>query len=326
METGNLRDFSTRLFSGERPFEALRDELWAWQRAHNPTLRAYCEALGRRELTYLPIEFFKHFAVQTAPPWTAAFCFESSGTTGQEPSRHLVRDPDLYRESAIRGFFHFFPEKNYRILALLPSYLERQNASLVHMVQLWIDTFGRPGSGFYLHDFEALAAAIGDADKAGEQVLLIGVSFALLDFAAFSGEKGLALPPDAIVMETGGMKGRREELVREELHTRLRQGLGVPAIASEYGMTELLSQAYALEKGRFQCPPWMRVEIADIHLPTLIQPPGISGRILITDLANVHSCAFIATEDIGRLHEDGSFEVLGRLDHAELRGCNLMYL
>lgn len=317
--------FRERLFSGEVAFETLRDELWAWQREQNTTLRAYCEALGRTEPTFLPIEFFKHTAIQSAPPWEAALHFESSGTTGQVPSRHLVRDPDLYRESAIRGFFHFFPEKPYRILALLPSYLERQHASLVHMVQLWIDTFGTAGSGFYLHDFEALDQAIVAAVDAREQVLLIGVSFALLDFAAFINKAGKTLPQDAIVMETGGMKGRREELTRQELHTQLQQGFGLPSIASEYGMTELLSQAYAREKGRFHCPPWMRVEIADIHLPTLKQPTGISGRLLITDLSNVHSCAFIATDDIGRMHEDGSFEVLGRLDHAEIRGCSLMY-
>lgn len=322
MAVFDSQDFQSRLFSGTSSFESLRDEVWAYQLAENPILSRYCKILNRKEPTWLPIEFFKEFPIKTGGDWAETLRFESSGTTGQTPSRHYVKDPDIYRESAIQGFFHFFPNRQYRILALLPSYLERQHASLVHMVQLWIQTFGTDGSGFYLDDFDALQDSIETGQHAGEQILLIGVSFALLDFAEyFSG----SLSADAIVMETGGMKGRREELTRATLHQKLSTGLGIASIHSEYGMTELLSQAYSLKNGRFRCPPWMQVEVVDIHLPTLIQAPGISGRLLITDLSNVHSCAFIATDDIGRKYADGSFEVLGRLDHAEMRGCSLMY-
>lgn len=295
------------------------DRLWTYQRAHNAVLRRYCELLGNDRLTFLPIEFFKSHQLKTAPPWDPQAIFESSGTTGQQPSRHYVRDLALYETITRRTFFHFFPRKRYQILALLPSYLERGNSSLVHMTQHWIQHFGTAGSGFYLKDFEGLAAAIQQAE---EQVLLLGVSFALLDF---SERFPFAFPQDAIVMETGGMKGRRTEMVRSELHQRLCEAFSLPYISSEYGMTELMSQAYALKDGRFAAPPWLKVVITDVHLPELLLPAGASGRINFIDLANVHSCAFIASDDIGRMHEDGTFEVLGRLDQAELRGCNLMY-
>ena len=248
--------------------------------------------------------------------------FESSGTTGQTPSRHHVRDIQVYEMALLKGFTHFFPQQPYRILALLPSYLERGTSSLVHMVKTWMDHFGLAGSGFYLYNFEALEQAIGEAGDAGETILLIGVSFALLDFAE---QYPQHLSTGSIVMETGGMKGRREELTRHELHERLSKGLGITNICSEYGMTELLSQAYAVKNGRFFTPPWMRIDIRDLHLSSLPRPIGSTGRICITDLANIHSCAFIETDDLGRQHLDGSIEVLGRVDHSELRGCNLMY-
>ncbi|MEM7039175.1 MAG: acyl transferase, partial [Bacteroidota bacterium] len=192
---------------------------------------------------------------------------------------------------------------------------------LVYMVKDLILEYGLPGSGFYLDDLDALHQALSEAMDRREPIFLIGVSFALLDFAE---QYALRLPAEAVVMETGGMKGRRKEMVRAELHAHLKAGLGVSAIHSEYGMTELLSQAYAVGD-RFHCPPWMRVHITDLYVPGKLLPPGQRGRLCITDLANVESCAFIATDDVGIQHEDGSFEVLGRMDHAALRGCNLLY-
>lgn len=304
-------------------FEAMAARVWDYQAASNPIIRRYCDLMGDQSQQWIPIRFFKDFDLRCGADWEPEAVFRSSGTTGQVQSRHLVRDLGLYERSLMAGFRHFYGEGEFAILALLPSYLERGDSSLVHMVRTWMERFGTPGSGFYLHNFGALRQALGEAMDRRERILLIGVSFALLDFV----EGGaMTLPADAIVMETGGMKGRREEVTREELHAALREGFGLQHIHSEYGMTELLSQAYSMGEGRFRCPPWMRVLIADPLDPTLILPAGEPGRILITDLANVHSCSFIATDDSGILYEDGSFEVLGRLEGAELRGCNLLYV
>ncbi len=310
------------LFDPDMIFSELAESLWRYQWENNPVIQRYMGHLGKRRMNYLPISFFKAFDFKTGEDWLAEAIFESSGTTGQIPSRHFVRELKLYERIVLEGFFHFFPSGQYRILALLPSYLERENSSLVYMTKTWMDHFGLPGSGFYLYNFDALQQAVYEAMDAGEQILLIGVSFALLDFAT---QYPLRLSPNSIVIETGGMKGRREELTREKLHALLCEGLGIDHIYSEYGMTELMSQAYALKGGRFQTPPWMNVEITDIHLPFLRLPFGHTGRIQIVDLGNIHSCAFISTDDLGRKHEDGSFEVLGRIDQSELRGCSLMY-
>lgn len=318
-----VNDFLERMFTGTTDFALLRDELWAWQYQNNPLLQEYADGIQVSGPTSLPISFFKHFKVQSGDTWQAQTIFESSGTTGQSPSRHYVRDLRIYEQSLLAGFHHRFAERSYKVLALLPSYLERQTSSLVYMTKHWIETFGLPGSGFYLYNFEELKKALVEASEAEEPILLIGVAFALLDFVE---RFPLKLPADTIIIETGGMKGRKEEIVRTELHQILREGFGVPQIHSEYGMTELLSQAYTREDGRFVCPPWMKVFTTDIHLNTLLQPLGISGRLHIVDLANIHSCAFIATDDIGKVYADGSFEVLGRLDTAEMRGCSLMYI
>lgn len=314
--------FIQRIFDGKTDFESLANELWLYQRAENPIMRRYLELLGSDEMTYIPISFFKDYSLKTGGDWPSVATFESSGTTGQIPSRHHVRDMSIYQQVALKGFFHFFERKKYRILALLPSYLERENSSLVQMVKLWMDEFGLPGSGFYLYNFEALSQTIHEAADAGEPVLLIGVAFALLDFAE---QNEIPLPPDSIVLETGGMKGRKKEIIREELHGMLNKGLGINQIGSEYGMTELMSQMYATGGGRFFPPPWAKVVISDIHLPSLPKPIGQTGRINLIDLGNVDSCAFISTDDIGRMYPDGSFEVLGRLDYSEMRGCSLMY-
>ncbi|MEL6193002.1 MAG: acyl transferase [Bacteroidota bacterium] len=228
---------------------------------------------------------------------------------------------EWYEKVCLKGFHHFFSLQEYAIFALLPGYLERTNASLVYMVNGWMKQFGLPESGFFLDNMEELATRLKEAYQEGKPVLLIGVTFALLDFA----EQFPMQVPNAIIMETGGMKGRREELTRLQVHKRLKEAFGVGQVVSEYGMTELMSQAYALENGRFQTPPWMKIHVSDIHLSSLPKPSGKTGRINIIDLGNIHSCSFIATDDIGRMYEDGSFEVLGRLDNAELRGCNLMY-
>lgn len=322
MEQFNSARFQQELLSGDFSFEKLKFQLWEYQRRMNPTIKEYCEYLGKEEIQSIPISFFKDREMRTVPQNSSEVIFESSGTTGQIPSRHFVQDIDWYKQVAELGFFHFFPKKKYKILALLPSYLERGNSSLVYMVQAWMESLGLPGSGFYLNDFDSLQQALQNAKEQAEPILLIGVAFALLDF---SEQCSIQLPPDAIVMETGGMKGRKEEIVREELHRKLKEGLRISKVCSEYGMTELLSQAYSLEKGRFFPAPTMQVFVSDIHLNRLMKDTGQSGRLHIVDLANIHSCAFIATDDIGRLHEDGSFEVLGRLDTAEMRGCSLMY-
>lgn len=312
-----------RLLYGPAPrYEALTRRLWNYQRQANPVIARFSERLGLEAPASLPIRFFKDFALRCGD-WEAEAVFESSGTSGQQPSRHLVRSLGQYAQNVMHGYAHFFPPGPRRILALLPSYLERGRSSLVQMVKIWMDRFGLPSSGFYLYDFKALRQAILEAGEAGEPVLLIGVAYALLDFAE---EMPFPLPPDSIVMETGGMKGRREELVREELHERLCRALGIGQVASEYGMTELMSQAYSLGGGIFRPAPTLRVRVSDLHLDRLDQPPGVSGRLHFCDLANAWTCAFIASDDLGRMHEDGSFEVLGRIDNSELRGCNLMYV
>ena len=303
-------------------FDSLQQEIWSYQYAHNPIMHTFADALSWPEPISMPIDFFKRHAMK-AKEWEAKAIFESSGTTGQTPSRHHVKDVYLYEQNTLNGFFEFFPRKKYRVLALLPSYLERGNSSLVHMVKTWIDHFGLPGSGFYLYNFEELRQSITEAGEAGEHILLIGVTFALLDFVE---EQSLTLPPDTFVIETGGMKGRKKEMVRSELHRILTQGLGVPHIYSEYGMTEMMSQAYLMQDGRFRPASTLKLWTSDIHLDRLVQPFGTTGRLHIIDLANVHSCSFLATDDLGKVYEDGSFEVLGRLDTSEIRGCNLMYL
>ncbi|MCB0841282.1 MAG: acyl transferase [Bacteroidetes bacterium] len=318
----DFKDFQKNLFSDSPPFEDLKNQLWEYQLATNHVIQKFCKNLPGKDPYSIPISFFKHFELKSGDPWKEEMIFESSGTTGQTPSQHFIRDLSLYEKNCLKGFYHFFPKQNYRILALLPSYLERGNSSLVYMVQTWINNFGLPGSGFFLDNVDELYTSLKKGAAKGEPMILIGVSFALLDLAE---NETIKLPPETIVIETGGMKGRRRELIRKELHQILKTGLGVNQISSEYGMTELLSQAYTVDSGRFKPSPTMQVFVSDIHLDRLIEKPGVTGRLHVIDLANIHSCAFIATDDIGRMHEDGSFEVLGRLDHAEMRGCNLMY-
>jgi phenylacetate-coenzyme A ligase PaaK-like adenylate-forming protein len=247
--------------------------------------------------------------------------FSSSGTTGMITSKHLVTDVSLYEESYRKGFAEFYGNiEDYAILALLPSYLEREGSSLIYMVEDLIKLSNHPESGFYLHNHEDLIKKLIELDKSGQNVILIGVTYALLDLI----EKQEFQLQNTIIMETGGMKGKRKEMIREELHAQLCKGFGVSAIHSEYGMTELLSQAYSLGEGVFECPSWMQILIRDTEDALTYIPQGKTGGINVIDLANINSCSFIATQDLGKKYPNNSFEVLGRFDNSDIRGCNLM--
>ena len=314
----------------ETDFKATALEVFKFQFEHNAVYRSFCDLLYKHpsdvtsleQIPFLPIEFFKtHTIISTNKPTEATFT--SSGTTGSIVSKHHVVDLDVYKQSFRTGFESFYGTiENYTVLALLPSYLEREGSSLVYMANDMILQSKQPESGFYLHDLEALKNTLTSLEAKGQKTLLIGVSYALLDLIeAYSFEL-----KHTIVMETGGMKGQRKELVKSELHALLKQGFGVDTIHSEYGMTELLSQAYSKGGGVFKTPPWMKVLTRDPEDALSIQPIGKSGGINIIDLANINSCAFIATQDLGKIRSDGTFEILGRFDQSDIRGCNLMVL
>jgi len=303
-------------------------QTFGYQYQHNQVYQRFCTLLGRtpdkvRQLTdipFLPIEFFKSEAVYCGNerPTTV---FTSSGTTGSQTSRHYVKDLAVYQQSFRQGFADFYGNiEEYTVLALLPSYLERTGSSLITMVADLIERSGSADSGFYLNEYNLLAEKLTSLDRSGRKVLLIGVSFALLDLV----ETHRFQLKNTIVMETGGMKGRRKELIREELHAILCEGFGVEYIHSEYGMTELLSQAYSAGSGLYEAVRWLKVLIRDTNDALSYQRPLKTGGINLIDLANIHSCSFIATQDLGRLHPDGRFEVLGRFDNADIRGCNLL--
>ncbi|MFW6222832.1 MAG: acyl transferase [Bacteroidota bacterium] len=269
----------------------------------------------------MPISLFKSHKVIVGEEDEAELVFTSSGTTGSNTSRHFVKKKTVYEESFINAFEWFYGNiEDYCILALLPSYFEQKGSSLIYMVSELIQRSGHESSGFYLDYTSRLREVLIRLDRQEKKVLLIGVSFALLDLV----EQFHFSLSNTIIMETGGMKGRRKELVREELHDRLKKGFGVDNIHSEYGMTELLSQAYAKKDGRFYPPPWMKVLIRDINDPFTLLDAGSTGGINVIDMANIHSCPFIETMDLGRVFDDGSFEVLGRFDNSDIRGCNLM--
>jgi len=328
-------DFKNRLFAASPAnFNALAVELFNYQYQSNGVYRKYCDALkihadavdSIKKIPYLPISFFKTHKVTTGE-FEAGTIFESSGTTGSINSKHYVKDIDLYRDSFTTCFERFYgPPQQKCILGLLPSYLERKNSSLVMMVETLIALSENPLSGFYLYDHEKLHRALMHNELLKIPTLLIGVTYALLDFA----EKYPMQLRHTIVMETGGMKGRREEMTRQEVHARLIEQLGLSLVHSEYGMTELLSQAYSKGDGIFHCPGWMKMLLRDEDDPFQVSTaPGtgsrsVTGVINVIDLANIYSCAFIATDDIGRLHANESFEVLGRIDSSDARGCSLM--
>ncbi len=303
-------------------------DVFRLQYTSNSLYRNYCELRGKNldniksveDIPFLPITFFKSHAV-VCGTFDPEIIFTSSGTSGENASKHYVKNVSLYVKSFTECFQKFYGNvSDYTILALLPSYLERSGSSLVYMVDQMIKESKHPLSGFFIHDHDSLIEALNTLEAEGRQTILLGVSFALLDLA----EKTNLQLKHTIIMETGGMKGKRTELPRDALHETLKESFGVNKIHSEYGMTELLSQAYSEGDGRFFCAPAMRILIREIYDPLSFQSVGQTGGINIIDLNNMNSCAFIETQDLGRLHENGSFEVLGRFDQSEVRGCNLL--
>ncbi len=324
------QDLAERVFTvaDADGFNALALELFRLHAAHNPVYRGFLKGLGTKveaveqvaEIPCLPIGLFRNHRV-LLDGLEPALTFTSSGTTGAVTSSHHVPWPSLYERSFLHSFeAEYGPVTEWRILALLPAYLERSGSSLVYMAEQLIARSGDPLSGTYLYQYDRLASVLKQSEAEGKKTLLLGVTFALLDLAE---QHPMALRHTTI-METGGMKGRRPELVRDELHAILKRSFGVLAIHSEYGMTELLSQAWSTGEGMYRCPPWMRVLVRDPNDPFERLGTGRTGGVDVIDLANIASCPFIATQDLGRVAADGSFEVLGRFDFSDLRGCNLL--
>ena len=317
-----------RIFSirQESEFEKLALEVFRFQASYNPVYKSWLKALNVffeevksiDEIPFLPIEFFKSKVVRSGVD-DSELSFNSSGTTSNQTSTHYIYDKELYEKSITEGFnIAYGNYKDFEILALLPSYLERTDSSLVWMVSKLMR--GNQAEKFFLNDYERLNELLIRLKRDDKKVWLIGVSFALLEFS-------LIKPPvwdNLIVTETGGMKGRRKEMVREELHAEIKRTWPLKSIHSEYGMTELLSQAWMKEMGKFVCPPWMKVMIRDSSDPFSNLAQGKTGGLNVIDLANLDSCSFIATGDLGKMHFDGSFEVLGRFDFSDVRGCNLL--
>lgn len=304
--------------------------VFRFQFENNDIYNRFAVSLGKtpehvsnvRDIPFLPVEFFKSHDVicRDVKPEVV---FTSSGTTGMITSKHQVAHVKMYTDSFLRGFHEAYgsPE-NYVFLFLLPSYLEREGSSLVFMAEELKRASKNIESNFYLHNYAELASKLNflQNNNAGKTVLLFGVTYALLDLA----EQFPQPIPNAIVMETGGMKGKRKEITREELHSILKNGFQVDAIHSEYGMTELLSQAWSKGNGIFECPPWMKILTRETNDPLTWTTAGKTGGVNIIDLANLYSCSFISTSDLGKVHDDGSFEILGRFDFSDTRGCNLL--
>ena len=316
--------------TNQKQFEKIALKVFRFQYDSNTVYREFCDLLhvkkqevqSLQQIPFLPIQFFKsHRVVSNDNPIQETFT--SSGTTGMITSKHHVTDVSLYEESYRKGFSQFYGNiEDYTILALLPSYLEREGSSLIYMVNDLIQLSNNPNSGFYLNQYEELIKKLIDLDNSGQNVILIGVTYALLNLI----EVQQFQIKNTIIMETGGMKGKRKEMIREELHTILCNGFGVSTIHSEYGMTELLSQAYSLGNGVFECPPWMQILIRETEDAMSYMEDGRTGGINVIDLANVNSCSFIATQDLGKKNPNNSFEVLGRFDNSDIRGCNLMVI
>lgn len=325
----NIAEFQSEVFKvDESTFSAKALAVFEFQAKNNPVYRNFLHYLDIHlsticrieDIPFLPITLFKNQKV-ICDGYSTDFYFESSGTGNMERSKHFVPDTDLYIRSFLTGINLAYSDiSQYCIAALLPSYLEREHASLVYMCNHLINNSKQPGSGFFLNEFENLTQLIRHNEAQQIPTMVIGVSFALLDLADY-----FQMPlKHTLIMETGGMKGRRTELTRPELHDYLRRAFGPNAIHSEYGMTELLSQAYAKRNGYFFTPPWMKVFIRDTEDPLSLINNGKTGCINIIDLANIYSCSFIATQDLGKVNSDGSFEVLGRFDNSDVRGCNLL--
>ena len=316
--------------TSEDNFKKMALTVFKHQFKNNKVYRSFCDLIyvhpsdvrKIEEIPFLPIQFFKSRKVLSSIDEIQEI-FTSSGTTGSTTSKHFVTDISLYKESYLEGFKHFYGNiEDYVVLALLPNYLERKGSSLVFMVDDLIKKSKNSESGFYLNNIDELAQKLIKLDNNGQKTVLMGVSFALLDLV----EKHQFTLKNTIIMETGGMKGQRKELVREELHQLLQYGFKVHEIHSEYGMTELLSQGYSKGNGIFETPPWMRILARDTEDALTILPIGKAGGINVIDLANYNSCSFIATQDLGKVHKNGTFEIIGRFDTSDIRGCNLMVL
>ena len=315
--------------SSASEFETRCLQVFKFQYENNPVYQKFCKLLHRlpeevkqiSEIPFLPIEFFKKDRIISGED-SVEITFTSSGTTGSTNSKHHVTNLSIYEKSFMDAFKMFYGDpRDYTFLALLPSYLERRGSSLIYMADALIKASGNPESGFYLDDLEQLSEKLVELDNSRKKVFLIGVSFALLDLI----EKKQFHLHNTIVMETGGMKGRRKEMIREELHAELKNGFGVSKIHSEYGMTELLSQAYSNGNGIFDCPAWMKILIRDPEDALSYMPDNKTGGINVIDLANINSCSFIATQDLGRINKN-RVEILGRFDNSDIRGCNLLIL
>ena len=316
--------------SSQKQFEKIALKVFRHQYENNIVYREFCELLktdshkvkSLEQIPFLPIQFFKSHNVVSNTNIIQE-TFTSSGTTGAVTSKHLVTDASIYEESYRKGFSQFYGNiEDYVVLALLPSYLEREGSSLIYMVEDLIQLSNHSESGFYLHNHDELIKKLIELDHSGQNVILIGVTYALLDLM----EKQQFQLQNTIIMETGGMKGKRKEMIREELHQQLCDGFGVSVIHSEYGMTELLSQAYSLGEGVFECPSWIQILIRDTEDALTYIPQGKTGGINVIDLANINSCSFVATQDLGKKNPNNSFEVLGRFDNSDIRGCNLMVM
>lgn len=321
--------------ASKKEFEKIALKVFRYQYENNAVYHSFCNHLKKTpsqvkriiDIPFLPIQFFKSHTVLSSNAHVQQI-FTSSGTTGMQASKHLVTDVSWYEMSYRLGFSNFYGNiEDYCVLALLPSYLEREGSSLIYMVEDLIESSNHEDSGFYLNDYNALLQKNKELHKEGQNVILIGVTYALLDLIEYATLHSFPLHEigkSLIVMETGGMKGKRKELIREELHQKLCEGFGVQGIHSEYGMTELLSQAYSLGNGVFECPLWMDVLIRDTEDALSYEGYGKTGGINVIDLANINSCSFIATQDLGKKHPNQTFEVLGRFDNSDIRGCNLL--
>ena len=324
----NPQDIFT--ISSQKQFEKIALKVFRFQYENNTVYREFCEFLkvekhtvkSLAKIPFLPVQFFKsHDVISTTEAIQETFT--SSGTTGMITSKHLVTDVSLYEQSYRLAFSQFYGNiEDYAVLALLPSYLERSGSSLIYMVKDLIELSNNENSGFYLHNYDELITKLIELDSSGQNVILIGVTYALLDLI---GKQNFRLK-NTIIMETGGMKGKRKEIIREELHAILNNGFGVSNIHSEYGMTELLSQAYSLGNGIFECPSWMQILVRDTEDALTYVDYGKTGGVNVIDLANINSCSFIATQDLGKKYSNNTFEILGRFDNSDIRGCNLMVL
>lgn len=323
---------SQNIFSifSQKEFEKIALKVFRHQHENNKVYREFCDFLNTdiqkvkslEKIPFLPIQFFKSRKVVSNQDEIQE-TFTSSGTTGMITSQHLVTDVSLYELSYRLAFSNFYGNiEDYVVLALLPSYLERKGSSLIYMVKDLIELTNNENSGFYLHNHDDLISKLIELDSSGQNVILIGVTYALLDLI----EKQKFQLKNTIIMETGGMKGKRKEIIREELHNILCEGFGVNSIHSEYGMTELLSQAYSMGNGIFECPSWMQILIRDTEDALTYVDYGKTGGVNVIDLANINSCSFIATQDLGKKYSNNSFEILGRFDNSDIRGCNLMVI